>query len=636
MRRRPCAAAENRGVPFMSARVLRGATMVVAGLTSVMRLPALTASAATATGPAVTSPRTGLRGPRTTTPAAPPRTVRDEAALSRGQRVIYWALTALWAVVVLQFWRWWLAPEHHGALGLYVATSLPLAYLTTVLPSFYWFFVGRMRRPVHQEPAPGRRVALITLCVPSHETLDVIADQLRALTQVRYPHDSWVLDEGADPEIEALAAELGVRYFTRKGKPLWNQPGPPFQAKTKAGNVNAWLDFVEMEGLDYDVFVQLDIDHHPAPEYLDRTLGYFDDPEVAWVQAPSVCGNLDSWTARGLAEQDLVLQGPLQMGFYGHSRTPFIIGSHTSYRTVGDPLDRRLPADARGGPPRHGRARRRRLHRASTSRRSSPRATGPRTSAPTSASSSPGRTRWCRSSSGTRRASCGATRPRRRSSSSWRRAGTRSGRCRSAVLWVLPMVALLSGHRIADVPLTAVPRLQRRDGPVLERSCGGGAAAGSSRPGSASPGAALVLEMARWPIVLWAVINVLLRIQRPYMITPKGDRGADALASGRRLYGPHVMLAALSIAAVAAFVLVVGHASTQGYLVLVLFNAITVLGLLVTVLGARAPRPAPPHRAPAAARCACGPARPPSSSLTTVGVVAAVLAAWAPMAEAVR
>ena len=88
-----------------------------------------------------------------------------------------------------------------------------------------------------------------------------------------------------------------------------------------------------MEGLDYDVFVQLDIDHHPAPEYLERTLGYFDDPEVAWVQAPSVCGNLDNWTARGLAEQDLVLQGPLQMGFYGHSRTPFIIGSHTTYRT---------------------------------------------------------------------------------------------------------------------------------------------------------------------------------------------------------------------------------------------------------------------------------------------------------------
>ena len=65
---------------------------------------------------------------------------------------------------------------------------VPLAYLTTVLPSFYWFFVGRMRRPVHMEPAPDRpRVALITLCVPSHETLDVIAAQLRALTRGALP-----------------------------------------------------------------------------------------------------------------------------------------------------------------------------------------------------------------------------------------------------------------------------------------------------------------------------------------------------------------------------------------------------------------------------------------------------------------
>src|SRR4051794_28764894 len=176
----------------MSARVLRGATMVVAGLTSVMRVPAFAASTATAGGAAVAAPRTGRRAPgapRTTTPAAPPRTVRDEPALSRGQRGVYWALTALWAGVVLQFWRWWLAPAHRGALGLYVATSLPLAYLTTALPSFYWFFVGRMRRPVHQAPPAGRKVALITLCVPSHETIDVIADQLRALTQVRYPHD---------------------------------------------------------------------------------------------------------------------------------------------------------------------------------------------------------------------------------------------------------------------------------------------------------------------------------------------------------------------------------------------------------------------------------------------------------------
>jgi len=79
-------------------------------------------------------------------------------------------------------------------------------------------------------------------------------------------------------------------------------------------------------------FTQLDIDHNPRLDYLDRVLGYFEDPKVAWVQAPSVYGNFEHWTARGSAEQEFVLQGPLQMGFYGHSRTPFIIGSHSTYR----------------------------------------------------------------------------------------------------------------------------------------------------------------------------------------------------------------------------------------------------------------------------------------------------------------
>src|SRR6185436_15243091 len=115
-----------------------------------------------------------------------------------------------------------------------------------------------------------------------------------------------------------------------RGIRKYNQQTPPFKSKTKAGNVNAWLDHVKRRK--YDFFVQFDIDHLAKPNYLNKTLGYFKDPEVAWVQAPSVYKNRDHWTARGAAEQELVLQGPLQMGFYGHSETPFIIGSHCTYR----------------------------------------------------------------------------------------------------------------------------------------------------------------------------------------------------------------------------------------------------------------------------------------------------------------
>jgi cellulose synthase (UDP-forming) len=175
--------------------------------------------------------------------------------------VIYVLLLGLWLVVNVRFWVFWLAPAHRGVLLLWIPTTLAFAYLLTGLPTFYWFYVGRMRRPRQVPAPPGLRVAMITLCVPSHESIDIIERQLRAITAVRYPHDSWVLDEGADANIERLARSLGVRYFTRKGVPRWNQPGPPFQARTKAGNVNAWLDALKRAGDDYEFFVQLDIDH---------------------------------------------------------------------------------------------------------------------------------------------------------------------------------------------------------------------------------------------------------------------------------------------------------------------------------------------------------------------------------------
>ena len=145
-----------------------------------------------------------------------------------------------------------------------------------------------------------------------------------------------LVDKEHSPEIQALAELLGVFYYsrhdsTRWGKERvadWNQPTAPFKARTKAGNVNSWIDAY---GDSYSHFTQLDIDHIPVPAYLHKVLGFFLDPKVKWVQAPSVYGNLDHWTARGSAEQEFVLQGPLQMGFFGFCRTPFIIGSHCTY-----------------------------------------------------------------------------------------------------------------------------------------------------------------------------------------------------------------------------------------------------------------------------------------------------------------
>jgi len=269
--------------------------------------------------------------------------VQVQHVFDRPARRQYALLVAVWVAVNVYFWLWWLRPDHAGNVLLYTSMSVALIYQATLLPSFFLFYLGQMRHPVH---VPTRRVAeagivadvaVISLTVPGSEALHIVKQQLEAMTEITFPHDSWILvDKEHSPEIEQLAGALGVSYFSRHdeqrwGKErvaAWNRSSAPFTAKTKAGNVNSWIDAF---GDRYSHFTQLDIDHLPVPGYLDRVLGYFIDRKVAWVQAPSVYGNHDRWTARGSSEQELVLQGPLQMGFFGFCRTPFIIGSHCTY-----------------------------------------------------------------------------------------------------------------------------------------------------------------------------------------------------------------------------------------------------------------------------------------------------------------
>jgi cellulose synthase (UDP-forming) len=492
-----------------------------------------------------------------------------------------WGVALLWLAVNVDFWTWWLGHRAHATSSLYWVETLALFYQTTLLPTVFWRFVARMRRPVEVPARADMRVAMITLCVPTHESLDVIEAQLDALRNVTYPHDSWILDEGGSAEVRRLAAMYGVRYFSRKGVEWFNQPTPPFQAATKAGNVNAWLAHISELGLDYEVFVQLDIDHRPRLDYLDRVLGYFRDETVAWVQAPSVCRNLDNWSARGLAEQDMIFQGPLQMGFYGATQTPFIIGSHTSYRVAAvreiggfqptraeDHLDTVVLAAhgyrgvfvpdliASGDGP----------HDLPTYLRQQfawaysmiqiflhhmPRLIRRYT---------PGQAvqfLFCQS---------------------WYTLWSIS----LAILWALPAVALLVNRPIASVGFGSFMIYFL---PLILTSCLMWCEARRwfQPTGLRLSWRGILLQTARWPVVLWALINVLLRIKRSYMITPKGKDGV-AGPRGITIYGPYIALAALPLAAVWVFHATAGGSLVRGYYGLTLANAaIGVLVVTVTV-----------------------------------------------------
>jgi cellulose synthase/poly-beta-1,6-N-acetylglucosamine synthase-like glycosyltransferase len=118
--------------------------------------------------------------------------------------------------------------------------------------------------------------------VPGAEPLELIEHALKALVAIRYPHDTWLLDEGNDPAARALCERLGVRHFSRRDIAQYQAAEGAFRSATKHGNYNAWLHDAGHGA--YDILSAFDADHVPHPEYLDQLLGYFRDPSIGYVQ----------------------------------------------------------------------------------------------------------------------------------------------------------------------------------------------------------------------------------------------------------------------------------------------------------------------------------------------------------------
>ncbi|MFH8254894.1 glycosyltransferase family 2 protein [Streptomyces roseolus] len=186
------------------------------------------------------------------------------------------------------------------------------------------------RDPVPVYPEKGTRVAFLTTYVPGKEPLAMVRATLEAAVRIR--HDGtlhvWLLDEGDSDEAKALCAELGVRHFTRAGVPEWNRKKGVHKARTKHGNYNAWL---AMHGDAYDFFASVDTDHVPHPGFLERMLGYFRDPDVAFVVGPQVYGNYTGAVTKAAESQQFLFHALIQRAGNRY-RAPMFVGTNNVVR----------------------------------------------------------------------------------------------------------------------------------------------------------------------------------------------------------------------------------------------------------------------------------------------------------------
>ncbi|APS19137.1 glycosyl transferase [Streptomyces sp. Tue 6075] len=186
------------------------------------------------------------------------------------------------------------------------------------------------RDPVPVTPEPGTRVAFLTTYVPGKEPLSMVRATLKGAVQLEHsgPLDVWLLDEGDDPGARMLCAELGVHHFTRRGVPEWNRDKGVHKAKTKHGNYNAWI---ALHGGEYDFFASVDTDHVPMPNFLERMMGYFRDPDVAFVVGPQVYGNYDSAVTKAAESQQFLFHALIQRAGNRYG-APMFVGTNNVVR----------------------------------------------------------------------------------------------------------------------------------------------------------------------------------------------------------------------------------------------------------------------------------------------------------------
>lgn len=247
-------------------------------------------------------------------------------------RRVYMLFILLWCVALAYFWAWWLNPEHIDRWSTFVLLTLVMAWITLVPAYFiFLFYFGKRVNPL--SPLAEGRVAMVVTKAPS-EPFEVVKRTLLAMMQQNcaIQPDVWLADEDPSDDVKAWCAANSVGISSRKGVVAYHRSEWPRRTRCKEGNLAYFYDTVGYDR--YDFVAQFDADHAPDPGYLAAVLRAFNDPQVGYVSAPSICdaNAARSWAARGRLFAEASLHGALQLG-YNNGWAPLCIGSHYAVRT---------------------------------------------------------------------------------------------------------------------------------------------------------------------------------------------------------------------------------------------------------------------------------------------------------------
>lgn len=197
------------------------------------------------------------------------------------RKEFYIHLTAVVSCGVAAYYLFWRTFYTLNIDALWFSIPLLAAEVYGVISAYMFFFMV-WTPTIRTSPPPLKDRTVDIFIATYNEDITLLRKTILGAIRVTYPHKTYVLDDGNRPEVAKLAAELGAYYAARETN-----------THAKAGNLNNALSISDGEFI-----VSLDADHVPLPNFIDRTLGYFEDEAVAFVQTPQAFYNLDSFQHR--------------------------------------------------------------------------------------------------------------------------------------------------------------------------------------------------------------------------------------------------------------------------------------------------------------------------------------------------
>lgn len=185
---------------------------------------------------------------------------------------------AVAAIIYFVYYLYWRVVNTLNPANLLLSWVLWAAEAFGVFAYLLFVFITHNIEPNRKFTIAPRGLNVDVFVPTFNEEIDVLEPTLIGCVKMRYPHTTYVLDDGNRPWVKELADRLGVKYIAR-----------PSHEHHKAGNINYALG--KTQG---DFIVLLDADMVPQPQYIERTLGYFSDAKLALIQMPQEFYNQDS------------------------------------------------------------------------------------------------------------------------------------------------------------------------------------------------------------------------------------------------------------------------------------------------------------------------------------------------------